>query len=136
MIQSRIKSNLKTHEYPMVIPPPEPRVIWYVDPEMKQAHRDLVKAGMEKARQLGKRIGRPRVTERPDFIQHLTTVLEKLNLGAISRRQAARELGIGYATLKRILDKQGQQSSLDLDQPCLSRVLVNDDRNALVEVLY
>ena len=57
-------------ENPILLPPPQPKIIWYVDPEMKRAHRDLVKAGMERARQQGKRIGRPRVTERPEFIQH------------------------------------------------------------------
>ena len=34
----------KDQEYPKVIPPPQPRIIWYVDPEMKHAHRDMVKA--------------------------------------------------------------------------------------------
>jgi Trp operon repressor len=32
--------------------------------------------------------------------------LERLIRGEISRRQAARELNIGYATLKRLLDQQ------------------------------
>jgi hypothetical protein len=32
--------------------------------------------------------------------------LEGLNAGDISRSQAARELNIGYATLKRLLDQQ------------------------------
>jgi len=38
--------------------------IWYEDPARKQVHRDLVLAGMEQARQQGKRIGRPGVSER------------------------------------------------------------------------
>lgn len=91
-------------EYPVLLLPPKPRIIWYVDPEMKRAHRDLVKAGMEKARKLGKRIGRPRVTERTEFIQQFSAIRERLNLGEISKRQAAKELGIGYATLDRLLD--------------------------------
>jgi Trp operon repressor len=32
--------------------------------------------------------------------------LERLIRGEISRRQAAKELNIGYATLKRLLDQQ------------------------------
>lgn len=52
----------------------------------------------------GRRIGRPRVTDRPGFQEHFRAVLERLQLGQMSRRQAARELGIGYATLKRLLD--------------------------------
>ena len=87
-----------------LLQPPQPKIIWYVDPEMKRAHRDLVKAGMNRARQQGKRIGRPRVTERPEFIQRLSATRERLSLGQLSRRQAAKELSIGYATLKRLLD--------------------------------
>lgn len=123
-------------ETPAILSSPQPRIIWYVDPEMKRAHRDLVKAGMEKARQQGKRIGRPRVTERPEFAAHLATVLERLKLGEISRRQAARELAIGYATLKRILDKQNQRPSSVLDESWLSAVAENNDENTLAEMLY
>jgi len=35
---------------------PQSRIIWYEDSEMKRTHRELVKAGMERARQQGKRI--------------------------------------------------------------------------------
>ena len=63
-------------------------------------------AGMERARQRGKRIGRPRVNERPEFEKQFAAVVERIGPGGISRRQAARELGIGYATLKRLLDSQ------------------------------
>ena len=80
--------------------------IWYEDPARKQVHRDLVLAGMERARYQGKRIGRPRVSERPEFEQQFTVVVERIGRGGLSRRQAARELGIGYATLKRLLDSQ------------------------------
>ena len=59
---------------------------------------------MERARQQGKRIGRPSVTERDGFSQRFGAVVERLEQGSISRRQAARELAIGYATLKRFLD--------------------------------
>ncbi len=90
-----------------VIPGPlAGETIWYEDPARKQVHRDLVLAGMERARQQGKRIGRPRVSERPEFEQRFTAVVERIGLGGISRRQAARELGIGFATLKRLLDSQ------------------------------
>ena len=66
--------------------------------------RERVKAGMERARKEGRRIGRPRVTERRGFKEHYGAVLERLNKGEISRRRAAQELGIGYATLKRLLE--------------------------------
>ncbi len=67
-------------------------------------HRELVRAGMERARQRGKRIGRPRVTERPEFLNKYQDVMQQINSGGLSRRQAAKRLGIGYATLKRLID--------------------------------
>ena len=85
--------------------------IWYEDPTRKQVHRDLVLAGMDRARQQGKRIGRPRVSERPEFEQRFTEVLELIRRGRISRTKAARKLGIGYATLKRLLDAQSQRKA-------------------------
>jgi transposase len=88
-------------------PPPGPLagdLIWYEDPGRKLVHRDLVRAGMERARKQGKPIGRPKVTARQGFAEEFATVLERLDQGVISRRKAAHELAIGYATLKRLLD--------------------------------
>ena len=69
--------------------------------------RERVKAGMERARHQGKRIGRPGVMERRGFRKRFGAVLERLDAGDISRRNAAKELGIGYATFKRLLDVNG-----------------------------
>src|SRR5918992_6020836 len=66
--------------------------------------RERVKAGMERARRQGKKIGRPRVIDRRGFQSRFGAILERLLKGDISRRQAAKELGISYATLKRLLD--------------------------------
>ena len=66
--------------------------------------RERVKAGMDRARRQGGQIGRPKVTDRKAFKKRFGDILERLNGGDISRRQAAKELGIGYATLKRLLD--------------------------------
>jgi DNA invertase Pin-like site-specific DNA recombinase len=66
--------------------------------------RERVKAGMERARRQGHRIGRPKVTDRKGFSRRFGTILERLLKGDISRRQAAKELNIGYDTLKRLLD--------------------------------
>ena len=68
--------------------------------------RERVKAGMERARRQGKRIGRPKVTDRRGFKNRFGAVLERLKAGDISRRKAAKELNIGYATLKRLLDAE------------------------------
>ena len=40
--------------------------IWYEDAGKKRMHRDLVRAGMEQARQQGRHIGRPRLTDQVD----------------------------------------------------------------------
>ena len=66
--------------------------------------RERVKAGMDRARRQGKRIGRPRVTERRGFEKRFGAILERIRSGDISRRKAAKELDIGYATLKRLID--------------------------------
>ena len=92
---------------PIIPGPLAGETIWYEDPARKQLHRDLVRSGMARARQLGKRIGRPKVSERPEFEQQFTQVLERIKSEELSRTKAALELGIGYATLKRLLDAQG-----------------------------
>jgi DNA invertase Pin-like site-specific DNA recombinase len=70
--------------------------------------RERVKAGMERARKQGRKIGRPKVTDRKGFSKRFGAILERLIKGDISRRQAAKELNIGYATLKRLLDSHNQ----------------------------
>jgi DNA invertase Pin-like site-specific DNA recombinase len=70
--------------------------------------RERVRAGMERARRQGRRIGRPRVIDRRGFHSRFGAILERLIKGDISRRQAAKELNIGYATLKRLLDTYAQ----------------------------
>ena len=68
--------------------------------------RERVIAGMDRARRQGHRIGRPKVTDRRGFAKRFGVVLERLQREELSRSQAALELGIGYATLKRLLDKR------------------------------
>ena len=55
--------------------------------------RERVKAGMDRARRQGKRIGRPSVWDRRGFNRRFGAILERLNDGDISRRKAAEELG-------------------------------------------
>ena len=68
--------------------------------------RERVKAGMDRARRRGKRIGRPGVTDRRGFDRRFGAILERLSSGELSRRKAAFEPGIGYATLKRLINAQ------------------------------
>ena len=81
----------------MLLGPLAGETISYEDAARKQVHRDLVVAGMERARHQGKRIGRPSMNERPEFEQRFAAVVQRIT--GESRNQAARELGIGYATL-------------------------------------
>ncbi len=99
-------------------PPPSPLAgepIWYEDAGKKRLHRDLVRAGMERARLQGKHIGRPRVTDRLGFTSGLAAVLERLDGGLISRREAANELAIGYATLNRLLEARWKPAHQSTD---------------------
>ena len=52
------------------------------------------------------KIGRPKVTDRPGFNHRFGDILERLASNQVSRNKAAKELGIGYATLKRLLDSR------------------------------
>jgi hypothetical protein len=88
-------------------------LIWYEDSELRGRHRDLVKKGMERARLEGKRIGRPRVTERDGFAQQFAALVERIGPRGLSLRQAAKELDIGFATLKRLLDAGVQSDALE-----------------------
>ncbi len=64
---------------------------------------DRVREGMRHAARQGKSIGRPPVTARPGFAARWDRVRGQLAAGLLSRRQAARRLGIGSATLGRLL---------------------------------
>ena len=75
--------------------------------------RERVKAGMDRARRQGKKIGRPSVMDRRGFRKRFGAILERLKTAEISRREAAKELDIGYATLKRLFDAQNSKGSSD-----------------------
>lgn len=64
---------------------------------------DRVREGMRHAARQGKQIGRPPVTARPGFATRWNRVHLDLAAGRLSRRQAAHRLGIGTATLARLL---------------------------------
>jgi hypothetical protein len=78
---------------------------WFEDPVRKIKHRELTKTGMERARQAGKQIGVLRVEERKGFTEKFPTLLTQLEKKVITRKQAAKELGISCSTLKRVLDE-------------------------------
>jgi DNA invertase Pin-like site-specific DNA recombinase len=62
---------------------------------------------MVNARRKGARIGRPPAAERPAVARQLPAVAAALAAGTLSKRAAARRLGIGKATLDRLLAAGG-----------------------------
>lgn len=66
--------------------------------------RERVKAGMDRARRQGRKVGRPSVTRRPGFQRDLEAVKAEIAAGTLSRRGAAKRLDIGRATLDRLLN--------------------------------
>jgi transposase len=78
--------------------------IWWDDPAKKALHSKLVRAGIERAKQAGKVVGIQRVEDREGFAEKFALVLELLQKKAITRKQAAMDLGISGPTLKRVLD--------------------------------
>jgi transposase len=80
--------------------------MWWEDPARKQLHSELTRAGLERARQAGKNVSSHKVENREGFAERFAPVLVKLERKAITRKQAAQELGISGPTLKRILDSQ------------------------------
>lgn len=73
--------------------------------EKEMIHERLM-LGIKRSRKLGLKTGRPNVITRQGFLQAYGVVLEGLREGRLSRSQAAKKLGIGYATLKRLLDAE------------------------------
>lgn len=77
---------------------------WLEDPVRRNKHRELTRAGIERARQAGKQIGMLPVEVQDGFAEKFTPIRARLEQRIITRKQAARELGISGPTLKRILD--------------------------------
>jgi len=90
---------------------PVGRLMFTVISAMAEFERDLirerVREGMVKARRIGTRsgrpIGRPGALSKLAFRRQWRDLEPKIRAGVISRRQAARELGVGLATIQRLL---------------------------------
>ncbi len=71
------------------------------------------------------------------FQQRFAAVVQRIGPGGLSRRQAAKELAIGYATLKRLLDKQIQLADTSTGEFSVGASAVNyGDGNIDSGVLY
>ena len=125
-VQERLDGGLVVHSRGETVPtqaaPPRAAALrerqdaplsgWWKDEQAKTDHRERVVAGMQHAWREGKRIGRPPVMERPGFPERFSAACKAMESGRLSRRQAAKMLGIGYATLKRLIDDRQHQEAL------------------------
>lgn len=64
---------------------------------------DRVREGMKNAAAKGVKMGRPSASTRPTVVKTLPAVRADIEAGILSRRRAAKRLGIGVATLNRLL---------------------------------
>ena len=64
---------------------------------------ERVKAGMDRAKRQGRTLGRPRAEERPEVRRAWPEVRGAVTAGTLSLRAAARRLGVGTATVRRML---------------------------------
>lgn len=83
----------------------------------RETLRERVKAGMERARREGKRVGRPPASERERFQRLWPEVLVALRDGTLSKKRAAKKLGVGYATLTRHLAEADAASAVREARP-------------------
>lgn len=68
--------------------------------------RERVKAGMEKARAEGRRVGRPPKHQAPHEHRLWRSVLEALSAGHLTRKEAAKKLGVRYSTFRAALEEE------------------------------
>lgn len=73
----------------------------------RDAFSKCVRAGMDRAKVRGVRLGRPPVTTRPIVQRHWPLLRGRIESGDISRREAARLLGVGEASVRRLLKRFG-----------------------------
>jgi len=93
---------------------------WTEDPVRRSKHSEWTKAGMERARQAGKQIGVPSVEKREGFTEKFPLLLAQIEQKVITRKQAARELGVSANTLRRVLyDYYGRVPAKRNERPLL-----------------
>jgi DNA invertase Pin-like site-specific DNA recombinase len=90
------------------------RLILTVLAAVAEFERDLiherVREGMVNARRRGAQIGRPAALSKPGMRRHWRELEPRVRTGELSRRAAARTLGVGLATVQRLLaaDPKGE----------------------------
>jgi DNA invertase Pin-like site-specific DNA recombinase len=81
--------------------------LYYISTAYAQLERGIlaerVRAGMDRARRQGRRLGRPGGTHREGFAERWLEIAPRIRAGEISRRRAARMLNVSRATVDRLL---------------------------------
>src|SRR5437667_4210264 len=81
--------------------------LYYITAAYAQLERGIlaerVRAGMERARRQGCRLGRPGGTRQQGFSEHWRELAPHIHAGTISQRRAAHLLGVSRATVDRLL---------------------------------
>jgi transposase len=119
---------------PEIQPPTHPqiRTMWWEDSEQRRLHGEQTKAGLVKARERGKRLGRPRVDDSPGFELRSYSIFKRISSGEITRKQAAKELGMNPSTLTRVFEEWIKTPREPSDPPVLNGF---EDIYALAEVV-
>jgi len=93
---------------------------WFEDPVRKKIHSELTRAGIEQSRRAGKQIGVLPVEKRDGFAEKFPRLLVQIEQKVITRRQAARELGLSPNTLRRVMyDYYGRVPAQSGERPLL-----------------
>lgn len=83
------------------------RLVFTILAAVAEMERELiaerVREGMALAKDNGKKLGRPSVTDSPTFQRRWAALRPAVESGAVSRRGAATQLKVGQATIRRLL---------------------------------
>jgi hypothetical protein len=108
----------RKYQYRKYIGPLSGDTPWTEDPVRRNKHSEWTKAGMERARQAGKQIGVLPVERREGFAEKFPLLLTQIEQKVITRKQAAKELGITANTLRRVLyDYYGLEPTKKNERP-------------------
>ena len=78
---------------------------------------ERVKAGMDRAKRQGRHVGRPRARYRPEVRRAWPEAAAAIDAGTLSVREAARRLGVGPATVRRMLAEGRAERGVPADAP-------------------
>jgi DNA invertase Pin-like site-specific DNA recombinase len=108
------KVDIKSYQEPWLdTSSPFGEAMFHITAAYAQLERGIlserVKAGMARARTQGVRLGRAPRTEETRFCREWAVVRPQVVAGTLSRRAAARRLGCGETTVRRLLAADGAQ---------------------------